>query len=418
MRRPPRIILHRPFTSQTSTTTTNRLSFGFSGAGFLGCYHVGVASCLNHQGLLPHPDDDSYNAATFPLLTGVSAGSMVAAASAAGVRPDPDGMDVVLEASRRTRAFSKRASISLDALTPGFGLIDQVEGAFREAMAKALGGYCEKKNADDDDDDDDSKSKSDIAIRDIDPELFATRFPEGSLRIGLTDRRDLSPPFGKAYRYVGTYRDLEDIVACCMLSSYIPGVTGLINVKDNAPLFLGGLLSTSSADAKDSVDTQFGSDSSGKAAYRLKEMTQLGMVKHGTTGLPVLEDHDPTIQEEGKESSKISHGPNFYWDGGLSDMFPTFDENTVVVAPLNGLFDSNPSISPLMPDEEPDTSYRSTMIRHCPKFQLALNPKNATAALKMIFSSDDDALYLSFREGYDDTRRYLDKCGQLRVFSG
>jgi hypothetical protein len=31
------------------------------------------------------------------------------------------------------------------------------------------------------------------------------------------------------------------------------------------------------------------------------------------------------------------------------DVFPTIDKNTVIVAPLNGLFDPNPSICPPMP---------------------------------------------------------------------
>ena len=131
---------------------------------------------------------------------------------------------------------------------------------------------------------------------------------------------------------------------------------------------------------------------------------------------------------------------SLFFFSGLADNFPTFNDNTVVVTPLNGLFDPNPSICPQIPDMESDTfiadesggedldsqkqqqrtekeapistsflqsylrSYLPTTFRHCPKAQLGLNSMNMTTGLKMIISSDDDELYLRYREGYDDTR--------------
>ena len=115
------------------------------------------------------------------------------------------------------------------------------------------------------------------------------------------------------------------------------------------------------------------------------------------------------------------------------------DNATVIVSPLNGLYDPNPSISPEIPDEASDDakfaknesggdtqrqsqqqqqskallqnflrpyllSLLPSTFRHCHKSELGLNTKNALTALKMIFSSDDDELYSRFREGYDDTR--------------
>ena len=113
-------------------------------------------------------------------------------------------------------------------------------------------------------------------------------------------------------------------------------------------------------------------------------------------------------------------------------MFPTFDNNTVIVSPLNGLYDPNPSISPEIPDDAKFTdksggdtqqqhpsqstallqnllrpylpSLLPATFRHCHKSELGLNTKNAQTALKMIFSSDDDELYSRFKEGYDDAR--------------
>ncbi|KAL7539673.1 hypothetical protein ACHAXR_012183 [Thalassiosira sp. AJA248-18] len=439
MRRPLTTLLKRQIATSASKNQHERPSFGFSGAGFLGCYHVGAAACLHRQGWLPHPDDDSYNNNKMPLITGVSAGSMIAAATLAGVQPEPDGMEVVLEAARRTRALSldnKDSILSLDALTPGFSLIDQVEGPFREALVKALGGYCEKDQS------------NNTTIHDIDPELFSRRFPDGSLRIGLTDRRELWPPplpipvsrrLLNAYRYVDQYRSVEDVIACSMLSSYIPGITGPLNLKDKVPDFLRGLMNSGVIDKGNNT---VGFDASDRAGFLLKEMTQLGLVKHGTTGLPIVEDTaQVTNNEESNDDANKEKEPTHYWDGGIADVFPTFDDSTVVVTPLNGLF-PNPSISPKIPDSETDATisdeggaddgqqkqssqltallqnYLPATFRHCPKSELGLNSKNAQTALKMIFSSDDDELYLRFREGYDDARRFLDESGQLRVFSG
>lgn len=395
--------LHRRFTSANNNNNDNRPSFGFSGAGFLGSYHVGVASCLHKHGILPNSDEGTNN--KMPILTGVSAGSMISAAICAGVQPEPDGMEVVLTAARRTRELQTNRNVSFDVLTPGFSLIDQVEGPFRDAMVKALGGYCET-----------DESTGITTIHDIDPTLFASRFPQGGLRIGITDRRGLlKMQIVESYRYVDSFRNIEDVIACSMLSSYIPGITGALQ-----------------SDNKVGVDTSY------RAGFRLNEMAKLGMVKHGVTGSVVGEDN--------KDETATN-----YWDGGISDVFPTIDKDTVIVAPVNGVFD-NPTICPRMPEEISDgmlnedeskedtgfhkqqsttsttsqatllqhylRAYLPTTFHHCAKSRLGLNTKNANALLKMIFSSDDDELYTSFREGYDDCKRYLKDRDQLRVISG
>ena len=113
-----------------------------------------------------------------------------------------------------------------------------VSRRFWEALVKALGGYCHV----------DEMGK--VTIHDIDPELFARRVPHSLLRIGLTNKRELWPtPIGTlcnrlldSYNYVDSYRDIEDVIACSMLSSYVPGLTGSLNgVKDDLPSFLSGL---------------------------------------------------------------------------------------------------------------------------------------------------------------------------------
>lgn len=411
-----------------SSSSRNELSFGFSGAGFLGCYHVGVAACLYRQGLLPNPNDSSPNDSP-PLLTGVSAGSMIAAAVLAGVNPDPDGMEVVLEAARKTRALAKANdfNISLDVLTPGFSLIDQVEEPFRLAMVKALGGKVPEST--------DTTSNNRY---DIDPELFSRRFPDGSLRLGLTDRRVFGP--GRildSYRYVDSFRELDDVIAACMLSSYIPGGTGPLHLHDKLPEFLTGLfgLKNIRSTNKETSNGTIINDTVHRAGIRLRLMESAGLVKHGKTGLSTVSQHpNHNKQDVGLDQESFVTSSTDFWDGGIADVFPTFDERTVIIAPVNGVF-SNPAICPIHSpgeDEINDTrsaqcnneasmqqpsqksfplqlqslirSYIPATFRHCSKAQLGLNAKNARAVLKMTFSSEDEELYAIFRCGYDDAR--------------
>ena len=155
------------------------------------------------------------------------------------------------------------------------------------AMAAALGGHC----------------KGGV-VRDVDPALFARRFPAGSLRIGLSDRGELWPPVADAYRYVERFRDLEDAVACSMLSSYIPGITGPLKLRERAPAFLGALLEVGKG-ADDAKHVSAGGDTCERADVRLKQMVDLGSVKHGNTGITIADD-----------AAKSGHGPeSLFWDG-------------------------------------------------------------------------------------------------------
>ncbi len=400
-------------------------SFGFSGAGFLGCYHVGVAAALETHGYIGYKNNTQQTPA--PLLTGVSAGSMIAASIHAGVPPDPDGMEVVLTAARRTRELP--ISI-LDALTPGYSLIDAVEGPFRMAIVKAMGGTLPSKQP---------RSSDDFSLDslyDVDPDLFRRRFPTGSLRIGLTDKRALLSSFPPpsplsslpaAYRYVDSYRNVEDIVAACMLSSYIPGVTGPL-MKDNiAEKLLGALYNIAQTEKeKENVVKSSANDAMIRATWQLNEMKRLGMVIDGRT-------HDRIEPEHNAEEQETTH----FWDGGIADVFPTFDDGTVIVSPINGIY-KNPAICPSMQEQHNDEeegsqslkseslsylirSYIPTLpatFRHCSKSHLGLNVENARAVKTMLLSSDDEQLYLRFRDGYDDATRFLSDRDLLRVFKG
>ena len=84
-------------------------SVSFSGAGFLGCYHIGVAACLLKHGYLHLPGDVSCSSKSHdsnndhpPVLLGASAGALICAGIMAGVKSE-DSMDIALKLAQITR---------------------------------------------------------------------------------------------------------------------------------------------------------------------------------------------------------------------------------------------------------------------------------------------------------------------------
>jgi hypothetical protein len=82
----------------------------------------------------------------------------------------------------------------------------------------------------------------------------------------------------------------------------------------------------------------------------LNEVANLGLVNHGITGRGAGVDNDEGGSAD--DADRIAGISTIYWDGGIVENFPTIDEHTVMVTPLNGLFDPNPPICPRMPEEE------------------------------------------------------------------
>jgi hypothetical protein len=325
-------------------------SIGFSGAGFLAAYHLGVAACLADQGILP---SQRHQPADTIRLTGVSAGSLVAAAIAARVDVATCGMEAVLQISHTTRQAGR-----LDALQPGFSLIDVVEGIFDKLLRAAA---------------------------DEDPELFLQRV-NGGLRIGLTDRR-VFPPVGynpKAFVYVDKYRSVDDVVAACILSSYVPGVTGpalgSLAIKNHAVV---------------------------RAARLMTDMIKDGCVKKGTTGETVqVRQYTSNVAEaeESRQQKKNRHvlGREICWDGGLVNAFPTIDHKTIIVSPVAADF-TNDAISPAI--EYSAASVRKLVLN--PVVTLHLTAANAAAVRCMVLSSEDSVLEKKFAQGYDNAKQFL-----------
>lgn len=395
--------------SNTARLTSSRFqipSVSFSGAGFLGAYHAGVyASLLKHGYVLKPmetiPEDEEKNETYLnaPILTGVSAGALISAAIGTGVHPDLC-MNIVLQISEATR---KKSGV-LDVLTPGFSLIDQLEEPMRVEMRTALGGSA-------------SGDKDDY-----DNDLLLNRIRNGKLlRIGLTDQRKLFT-IGNvgnlkqhldSYVYSDQYRNLDDVIATSILSSYIPFGTGPLSKTDKKNLAIQ------------------------RAWNRVSEMESLGFLKSGTTGSPVGGTTGTVIEEEiesnGSDQSEDSSDEKkeelYYLDGGLSNMFPEIDDQTVMVTPVNGIY-SNPSIAPDhnndMKDSEQFSSISAKIIdqlnisRHgeiSERVHVGINMENLKTAYLMAKSSPPELLQQKFFNGYDDSNKFLKDRNLFTVFS-
>ena len=90
-------------------------SISFSGAGFLGCYHVGAAACLLRHGYLIAPGEvATSNLKPPPILLGASAGALTCAGLVAGVSTE-ESMDFIHQMARKTREYGG----VLDVFRPG-----------------------------------------------------------------------------------------------------------------------------------------------------------------------------------------------------------------------------------------------------------------------------------------------------------
>jgi hypothetical protein len=140
-------------------------------------------------------------------------------------------------------------------------------------------------------------------------------------------------------------------------------------------------------------------------------------------------------------------GDLHYWDGGLADIFPTIDDDTLIVSPINGHY-ANPSISPSISDLEgtafnertnqtfndetaPKTEQDLTSmilqramdmlpktVQGHARASFGLNAQNADTIRRMMWSSDDAVLQERFRSGYDDAMRFLREKDLLTTYRG
>ena len=390
--------MRHKFRRFTSITTSKQQSLSYCGAGFLGCYHTGVTEALLHHGFLitSSNDTNSYasSTSTLPLLTGVSAGSLTSASIHAGVPPE-NVMNVILTVAERTR----QKGGWLDILRPGFSLLDQLEDLIVGEMQIALGGSS--------------------ASGDYDWDLMKKRMDGGRLlRIGLMhaanhkgiDLNMIAKTNMESYVYVDEYRDLDDVISACMLSSYIPLGTGPLRANQEE------------------------SNTAVKRAHvKVMEMERLGFIKHGITGKPVYSKDKDVVSVDKENDEEKNRVGICYLDGGLVNNWPQIDSNTIIVSPIQGTY-TNPNISPkgrVSPDESPTNSndFQSFLADlaksnplfsglqripvpnldiHPPTMQVSdtirfdLTRDNLETLFRMLKSSDDSFLEERFQQGYND----------------
>lgn len=118
-------VRHRSTATKIRTSPAQQqqqlLRFSFSGAGFLGVWHLGVGDVLRRAGVISHEHDNVQ-------IAGASAGAIVGAILITGT-PISQARIILDELVTRTREIG-----ALGVLTPGYSLVDSV----REAMAMHL----------------------------------------------------------------------------------------------------------------------------------------------------------------------------------------------------------------------------------------------------------------------------------------
>jgi len=322
-------------------------SVGFSGAGFMGCYHIGVASCFQDHGVFCDPE---------MIVSGVSAGGLVAAGVVFRVEAE-DAMEVTLEMARRTR--NTFGGPVMTALKPGGSLVDLVHELSGARLRKVMLGRSE----------------------DLSNETL-------NLRIGVTEHDRKTMTF--RYCYADQFRDIDDVIAVAVLSSYIPGITGPLVASSSSKL--------------------------GRAMAKVREMQALGYLKG-----------------QGQDKERKNFDSVYYFDGGLLNMFPSVDERTIVVTPLCGDFSPNPFICP---ESKRKTKYSETENGSPAEMKLArkvvqerlrnfflskraaisMESSNVDTLIRMVVaSSSERVLEAKFQQGYNDARKFLDQRSLLRV---
>ena len=266
--------------------------------------------------------------ATPTILTGVSGGALVASALVCGISPERS-VEAILEVAGKTRQQL------LNIYHPGYSLIDVVEQNLLTLLNTTM-----------------------------DADHFQERLKGGRLRIGLTDGR-VFPPLGhnpEAYRYIDSFQSVEEIVAACVLSSYVPGATG--------PLL---------------------SSSVTNPAVRRSQDTLTNLAKRGV----VKDFYGHSIEDSANRT------PPVFMDGGLVNVWPVIDDETLIVTPLTAHFPTHDYICPTCTD--------SNFVNVNHYSSLAMDFSNMSTMQDIIWFPVDDVLEQRFAQGHDNARHFLER---------
>eukprot|EP00545_Synedropsis_sp_CCMP1620_P012261 CAMPEP_0119008416 /NCGR_PEP_ID=MMETSP1176-20130426/3678_1 /TAXON_ID=265551 /ORGANISM="Synedropsis recta cf, Strain CCMP1620" /LENGTH=361 /DNA_ID=CAMNT_0006960741 /DNA_START=283 /DNA_END=1368 /DNA_ORIENTATION=- len=276
--------------STTTTKKTNMLpeSISFSPAGLLYfAYHLGVASVIEPM-IQELEDPQSIE------LIGCSAGALCASILKLQI-PYQELLTMIVDVGRRKVANYK-----------GVSLVDEIELHMPRLVKEALGG-TEEKN-----------------FEDYDKELFQKRVK--NLVVGFSHRRTAlykNDKNNKAFCYVDQFRDADDLIAACILSSYVPGATGPVKGKRSKK---HGAVA--------------------RANTIVKEMESLGFIKSYADDKPIHK-RQSMVAKASIFGRRPSHKHReSYMDGIFTQPLPAKDHNTVIVCPAYVRHHTNPMLAP------------------------------------------------------------------------
>jgi hypothetical protein len=233
----------------------------------------------------------------------------------------------------------------------------------------------------------------------------------------------------EAYCYIDQYRSIDDAIHACIVSSFIPGVTGPVK----------GVADLSNTAVRDATNT-------------LKQLVKLGAVKHGPSGRHWMPHSirkglkSTAVGNTGERRSLAEHGGTEtadnameaedwilpeepFWDGGLSCIWPMMDDKTVIVCPIRANYSPNPAVHPVTPlpplhdgnASNPFASPLSLFSSIFPK-EIPFHGKlveigldNIETLLRMAISSDESVLEERYQCGYNDAKRFLKEQNLLSV---
>lgn len=237
-----------------------------------------------------------------------------------------------------------------------------------------------------------------VLVRDVDEECALRRIDFGRLlHIGLTDSRAF-PRFRRnpdAYLYVDHYDSLEEVLSACILSSYIPGLTGPIMA--NTTMQRHGAVK--------------------RANKILLKMLDKGSIKT-TYGIPVKRPENSWMNSKSHngvvtyDDTEDFHNSIMFWDGGLVNVFPVINMDTCIVTPFTGFF-TNPTISPSSSSKIPHGVVELSSSFRRPTLCL----ENLRTIRYIAFSSESLALETWFEQGYNDASTFLNRHNVNPYFS-
>jgi hypothetical protein len=215
-------------------------------------------------------------------VIGVSAGALAAVALKLRI-PHEKLLNLIGEIGKRKETDFR-----------GVSLVDEMEKEMPLVIMEALGGTPENQ------------------YQDYNQVAFQERVK--GLKVGVSQRRRIIRG-SKAFCYIDQFRDVEDLVAACILSSYIPRFTG---------------------PRRGNLSKKHGAVS--RANTRVEEMEALGFLKSFVSDQPVKTKRKARFQLRPSRES--------YIDGGLTHCFPVKDKSTMLVSPGYGRHLENPMIAP------------------------------------------------------------------------